>query len=92
MPSVESSALRSIPPERSNLQSRLDELRALIPELPADPEETTLEELSADLLDLLERKQRHLIQGNIQIAALRDLTETLLRDPEEERVLRTISL
>jgi hypothetical protein len=92
LPPAESSALRSSSLEWSSLQGRLDELRALIPELPAGAAETTLEELSGDLLDLLERKQRHLIQRNTRLAALRELTETLLRDPEEERVLRTISL
>lgn len=92
MSPVESSAQRATPEERPGLKARIDELRSLIPELPVDLSETGGDEFSLDLLDLLERKQRHLIQGNVRIAALRDLTETLLRDPEEERVLRTISL
>ena len=75
-----------------DLHSRLEDLRALVPELggilSADDPDTTCR----TLLGLLEQKQRQLIQGNIRLTGLRELTESLLREPDEERVLRTISL
>lgn len=79
--------------EPRTLADRLDELRALIPEVPAwHPSNDGIEETVLALADILERKQRNLIEDNVRLAALREMTETLLRDPEEERVLRTISL
>ena len=92
MPSSNQSAAHPEPDGAGGLRARLDDLRALIPELPAwgGPEGSPA--LCLGLLDLLERKQRHLIQDNVRLVALRELTESLLRDPEEERVLRTVSL
>ncbi len=79
--------------EPSTLADRLDELRALIPEIPVwHPSGEGIEATVLALTDILERKQRNLIEDNVRLAALREMTETLLRDPEEERVLRTISL
>ncbi|MBD3161390.1 MAG: PAS domain S-box protein [Candidatus Eisenbacteria bacterium] len=87
------SAFHPVPDGTTALRARLDDLRALIPELPAlGGSENDAGALCLGLLDLLERKQRHLIQDNVRLVALRELTENLLRDPEEERVLRTVSL
>jgi len=72
--------------------TRYEELRALLPELEGwDGRETAPRQISM-LLDLLERKQRQLIQDNVRLAGLREITEQLLREPDEDRVLRTISL
>jgi len=74
------------------VRARLDDLRALLPDLPAWSERDADADRVVALLDLLERKQRQLIQDNVRLAGLRELTESLLREPDEERVLRMISL
>jgi PAS domain S-box-containing protein len=86
--------LQGAPPveESLDLRARMDELAALVPDLPAWPGSRSGAQTLHSLLDLVERKQRQLIQFNVRLAGLRELTETLLRDPEEERVLRSISL
>jgi PAS domain S-box-containing protein len=79
--------------ESGLLRGRLEELRALIPEIPAwPPSDDGTEAMALSLAELLERKQRHLIEENVRLVALREMTEDLLREPDEERVLRTISL
>jgi PAS domain S-box-containing protein len=78
--------------DSTSLRDRLEELRAVVPEVTARAEPGSNDLLVFELIDLLEHKQRHLIQENVRLAGLRELTEALLRDPEEERVLRTISL
>lgn len=87
-------ALRGAPPteEMLDLRARMDELAALVPDLPSWPSGRSGAQTLLSLLDLIERKQRQLIQFNVRLAGLRELTQTLLRDPEEERVLRSISL
>lgn len=80
------------PIDRSSLTARLQELGALVPELRVPEGEPDLFEVGHILLDLLERKQRQLIEENVRLAGLRELTETLLREPDEEKILRTISL
>ncbi len=79
-------------PLRPALTTRLNELGALVPELHAPGREIDLSETCHALLDLLERKQRQLIEQNVRLAGLRELTETLLREPDEEKILRTISV
>jgi signal transduction histidine kinase len=76
----------------AGLRARMDELAALVPDLPPWPGTRFDETTAHALLDLIERKQRQLIRFNVRLAGLRELTEALLRDPEEERVLRSISL
>ncbi|MDM7915029.1 MAG: hypothetical protein QUU85_07140, partial [Candidatus Eisenbacteria bacterium] len=73
------------------LIARTEELRALVPELPDLSGPGAIEDGGLALLEILEGKQRQLIQNNIRLAGLRELTETLLRDPDEEKVLRTMS-
>jgi PAS domain S-box-containing protein len=93
LPQPERLAASAPAPTAHGLKNRLEDLRALIPEIPAWSESGDgFEEMTLALADLLERKQRNLIEDNVRLAALREMTETLLRDPEEERVLRTISL
>jgi PAS domain S-box-containing protein len=87
------SAARGFPPtSTTDLRVRLEELSALVPDLPSLPEDGLDEATARALLDLIEHKHRQLIRFNIRLAGLRELTEALLRDPEEERVLRSISL
>lgn len=90
--SQQAATVRRRSAKRPDYRGRLDELRALIPELPAWNPAASADEILPTVIDILERKQRHLIEDNVRLAALRELTETLLRDPDEERVLRTVSL
>jgi PAS domain S-box-containing protein len=78
--------------DAADLRARMDELAALVPDLPPWSGNGSDPRTAAALLDLIEHKQRQLIQFNVRLAGLRELTEALLRDPEEERVLRSISL
>lgn len=85
-------AVPNPPHDLPSLIARLQEMGALVPELMLPSGETDLHETCSSLLDLLERKQRQLIEENVRLAGLRELTENLLREPDEERILRTISL
>lgn len=76
----------------AKVRTRHEELRALLPELGNWPRGTPASRQLSVLLDLLERKQRQLIQDNVRLAGLREITEHLLREPDEDRVLRQISL
>ncbi|MBM3285739.1 MAG: PAS domain S-box protein [Candidatus Eisenbacteria bacterium] len=92
MPGKATSRLRVERPARATLRARLDDLRALIPEVPLLAPHGDAEMVLWPILELLEKKQRRLIEEDVRLAALRELTETLLRQPEEERTLRTVTL
>jgi PAS domain S-box-containing protein len=85
-------AIFRFPIEEKVVRARMEDLRALVPEIPSWGEGESLPERALQLMDLVERKQRQLIQDNVRLAGLRELTESLLRESDEHMVVRTICL
>ena len=59
-----------------SLRARVEELAALVPDLPAWPGTSPTRRRAPRSSDLIEHKQRQLIQFNVRLAGLRELTES----------------
>ncbi len=80
-------------PDWTNIAGRLDELRAVLPEL-ADLPDATPENaptLLARLASGIEDLRRRSIRDQIQLVSMQEMTESLLRERDPDRVLERLA-